>query len=342
MASTTTIGDTPPPSPAVGDSWWDSSEGQLYVWFNDGSSSQWVAATNRAGPTGPAGPVGGVISVSDTPPPSPNTGDAWFDSRVGELFVWMPDGTSAQWVVAHNQPGREGERGPPGPPGTSYFPGGPGGPSLPTPTPIVDMPTWLNPDATWEQLYDNVQVQLPGVTADNVQMQSWNTVYEFYLSSTYRREHVYWRMDPGVVTLSFDPWDANWRVFRFLGFRGLSRVKFEPPGRIRDLSWPLPDTTRDGEVLLALRPESINTPLGDDFWAMWFDAIVAGALGRLYLQPGKPYSDAGMGRIQSAIYSKGVQQARAHVQSGFVTDGIPWCYPYFATGRPKNGAWGVG
>jgi hypothetical protein len=181
---------------------------------------------------------------------------------------------------------------------------------------------------------------MPGVTADNVQMQSWNTVYDFYISSTYRREHVYWCMNPGTNTLNFDPWDSHWRVFRFLGFRGLSRPKFEPPGRIRDLQYPVADTARNGEVVLALRPIDINTPLGDDFWAMWFDAVCDGVLSRLYLQPGKPYSDLNMGRLKAMLYSKGVQQARAHVQSLFVTDGIPWRYPYFAYGHSKNGGWG--
>jgi len=94
--------------------------------------------------------------------------------------------------------------------------------------------------------------------------------------------------------------------------------------------------------VLALRPNCIDAPLGDDFWFMWFDTVVAGTLSKLYLQPGKPYSDAGMGRIQAQLFSTGIAQARAHVQSMFVTEGTPWTFPYFATGRPKNGAWGVG
>jgi len=40
------------------------------------------------------------------------------------------------------------------------------------------------------------------------------------------------------------------------------------------------------------------------------------------------------------MFSQGVAQARAHAQSMFVTDGIPWRYPYFAYGRSKNGGWG--
>lgn len=41
LSPTTPIGTFNP-----GDMWWDSSGGQLYVWYNDGSSSQWVIAVN--------------------------------------------------------------------------------------------------------------------------------------------------------------------------------------------------------------------------------------------------------------------------------------------------------
>lgn len=192
-----------------------------------------------------------------------------------------------------------------------------------------------------DQLYDNVQLQMPGVTTDNVILQTWNTIGDFYVGSTYRREHIYWCMEPGVTSVNFDPYiKGKWRVFRFLDFRGLSRPKFEPPGRLRDLTYPCPDTNRNGEVVVALRPDNLNVDLGEDFWAMWFNAIEAGVMGRLYMQPGKPYSDMAIGRVQKNLFSQGVAQARAHVQSMFVTDGIPWRFPYFAYGRSKNGGWG--
>lgn len=201
------------------------------------------------------------------------------------------------------------------------------------------LPAWLSDIGDWESLLDNVQMQLPGATTDAVILAAWNTVYDFFISSTLRREHVYWCMEPGVVVINFDPWDKEWRVFRFLAFRGLSRPKFETPGRLRDLQCPA-DAVRNGEVLLALRPKDINTKLDDEFWGLWFDPIVAGTLGRLYLQPGKPYSDAQMARIQLGMYRAGVAQARAHVQSGFVTDGTLWRFPYFAIGHSKSGGWG--
>ena len=41
------ISTSPPANPTVGALWWDSIGGQLYIWFNDGSSTQWVSATNQ-------------------------------------------------------------------------------------------------------------------------------------------------------------------------------------------------------------------------------------------------------------------------------------------------------
>jgi hypothetical protein len=43
---TTFIGPSPPASPIPGQMWWDEVGGQLYVWYNDGTSSQWVVAVN--------------------------------------------------------------------------------------------------------------------------------------------------------------------------------------------------------------------------------------------------------------------------------------------------------
>ena len=34
-----------PSSPGPGQLWWNSAQGQLYIWFNDGTSSQWVPAS---------------------------------------------------------------------------------------------------------------------------------------------------------------------------------------------------------------------------------------------------------------------------------------------------------
>lgn len=53
----TTTSDTPPVSPDSGDLWWDTENGRLYIYYYDGTSSQWVDAS--PGIPGPAG-VDGV------------------------------------------------------------------------------------------------------------------------------------------------------------------------------------------------------------------------------------------------------------------------------------------
>ena len=71
------VGATPPVSPLPGDGWFDSDTGTTAVYYNDGSSSQWVelgnatalgptgptGAQGATGPTGPIGPTGASYSV---------------------------------------------------------------------------------------------------------------------------------------------------------------------------------------------------------------------------------------------------------------------------------------
>ena len=59
------ISDTPPSAAVSGDLWWDSVGGQLYVYFTDSDSSQWVVANNGVGggynlPTASTTVLGGV------------------------------------------------------------------------------------------------------------------------------------------------------------------------------------------------------------------------------------------------------------------------------------------
>lgn len=55
--STITISGTPPASPAAGNLWWNSNIGSLYIYYNDGDSSQWVEAS-------PGGAGGSSSSVT--------------------------------------------------------------------------------------------------------------------------------------------------------------------------------------------------------------------------------------------------------------------------------------
>jgi hypothetical protein len=38
----TTISDVPPPAPIIGDGWFDTISGIMYIWYRDADSDQWV------------------------------------------------------------------------------------------------------------------------------------------------------------------------------------------------------------------------------------------------------------------------------------------------------------
>jgi hypothetical protein len=81
------ISATAPSSPGEGDLWWDSDNGNLYIYYDDGTSQQWVAAN------------GPQVFVGTTAPPG-YQGQLWFDSTQGKTYIYYDDGTSSQWVSA--------------------------------------------------------------------------------------------------------------------------------------------------------------------------------------------------------------------------------------------------
>ena len=89
-----TVSDTAPASPEEGDLWWDSGDGKLFVYYNDGSSSQWVDA---AGPS---------VAVQDTAPTG-YEGQLWLDSTDGSMYVYYtdPGGGASSWIGAVSRSG---------------------------------------------------------------------------------------------------------------------------------------------------------------------------------------------------------------------------------------------
>lgn len=93
-----TVSDAAPSTPSAGDLWFDSTDLVLYVYYNDGDSSQWVQ-TNPSGSGSSGGSSGGAsVTVSGTAPTSPTAGDLWFDDDDLFLYVYVNDGSSSQWV----------------------------------------------------------------------------------------------------------------------------------------------------------------------------------------------------------------------------------------------------
>lgn len=209
-----------------------------------------------------------------------------------------------------------------------------------TTTPTSDLSTALGDDPQVTRLYDNVQAEVPAIGLSAIKLAAWNTIEDFYIQSTTRREHTYWRMPAGVTAIDFNPYDENWVVAWILDYCGLpaNMGKVEHPSILRDLTYPTPASERDGEALLALKPASfdaVNAGGVPDLWSTWFQAILDGTLMRLYGQPAKPYSSPQLAQFHGRKYSAGVVSARGIAIRSY-TNGPRWQYPYFAAGRRKS------
>ena len=81
---------TEPPTAVDGQLWWESDTGELYIYYDDGDSKQWVQTSGGSE----------TVTISDSAPPNPNSGDLWWNSSNGTLKIYYNDGDSQQWVDA--------------------------------------------------------------------------------------------------------------------------------------------------------------------------------------------------------------------------------------------------
>lgn len=90
--SSVTVSDTAPASPSDGDQWFNSTSLKMFVYYADGSSSQWVPASPQQ--TGPAGTDGtsatpvSYANIAAFPSSGNTTGDLGFAINTKAMYVW--------------------------------------------------------------------------------------------------------------------------------------------------------------------------------------------------------------------------------------------------------------
>ena len=94
-ANSITSSATAPIDPKANDLWWDSTDGKLKIYYDDGDSTQWVDAFTRVVQTPTQTDP---MTISSTPPSPSREGDLWYNSNSGRLFIHYNDGDSLQWV----------------------------------------------------------------------------------------------------------------------------------------------------------------------------------------------------------------------------------------------------
>lgn len=119
------VGAAPPTNKQIGSLWWDTVSGQLFVYYYDGNSYQWVVANSGAlagatGPTGPAGPTGatGPAASAVAAGGNPNiilNGNCEIDQRNeggsigGITYNQVIDGWMGQYAAASSGVGAAGQ-----------------------------------------------------------------------------------------------------------------------------------------------------------------------------------------------------------------------------------------
>ena len=96
------VGDNPPSNPETGALWFDSSVAKTYIYYNDGSSAQWVQLNPSGGSDGADGTVtgGGESPIIYTEPPTSHALTPGSTSTV-QMQAVDPEGTAITYGIAY-------------------------------------------------------------------------------------------------------------------------------------------------------------------------------------------------------------------------------------------------
>ena len=96
-----TVSDTAPTSPSDGDQWFNSTNGSLLIYYNDGTSSQWVGVSGPGGAAGASGSPTSYANLAAFPSSGNTDGDMGFATDTKAVYVW--DGTEWDRVYTGSQ-----------------------------------------------------------------------------------------------------------------------------------------------------------------------------------------------------------------------------------------------
>ena len=77
---------------------WETEEGNLFLWYIDADTAQWVVAVPGGGSGGGGGSSN--VTVLDVAPNNPKQGDLWYCTLDGRLYIFYEDVNTSQWVDA--------------------------------------------------------------------------------------------------------------------------------------------------------------------------------------------------------------------------------------------------
>ena len=109
-AGTVAISTTPPTSPDAGSLWFNPNTARTFVYYDEsivgvGTSAAWVDASPSNANSGSSSSGGSTVSIGETAPSGASSGDLWYSTDYGRLFVWFDEptlgiGSTSVWIDA--------------------------------------------------------------------------------------------------------------------------------------------------------------------------------------------------------------------------------------------------
>jgi hypothetical protein len=212
-----------------------------------------------------------------------------------------------------------------------------------------------------QQMFNTIRIRAMGVTDEQVQLEFVQAADLFFSESNV------WQTD-GTITISEPtaiiglqgwlsgaevvfPFKVKWNdvplqpvadVAAWVAAQNTTPQVFMFNAQKNMTLAPMPDA--NGGVLhiyTVLRPMLTAPMIPDQLIAEWFDGLLDTVLGRLYLQPGKPFSNLNLGMLHSRKSRAWISKARDVANRGFAGGNAPWTFPYFANGSGSQ-LWGWG
>ena len=207
------------------------------------------------------------------------------------------------------------------------------------------------PNQPWTRLFSDIKISIPGAVDAVIQQELYRTAADFFDQTNIWWEDVPFAVMPNVLSYTL----------ALAGKGSVNRLMlvYDPANAAPDKRWvqggiemQMPDV-----INLSVSPSSATTwnaivakqldePTDTEnypdidpsfYWVVGKhrDAFVYGTLGRLFMQPAKPYSNPKLGQYNSQNYMSERNNARVEVLHGNVYGAQRWRFPqgYATTAR---------
>jgi hypothetical protein len=207
------------------------------------------------------------------------------------------------------------------------------------------------PSAPFDRVYNDIKISVPGAIDAVIQQELYRTASDFFDQTNAWTEDIPFNVTPNTLTYTVTP----------LGKGSINRLMlvYDPAMASPDKRWVqgsiefiMPDTIQlhvspsTGTTWHAIVAKQLDEPTSTEnypdidtsfYWVIskYRDAFVYGTLGRLFMQPSKPYSNAQLARYNSQNYISERSQARGEILHSQVYNGQRWQFPqaYATTAR---------